>query len=136
MTFHDLKLPKELSKKKKLELYKCWILTPLEKGSDQRTLNIAQDYERMGLNEKALKDELTFYMQAILDTTGVETSHASDLEVIDFIHQVSPNLKILDITNFGVKYSIGFNSENLRLIIPPMNLILSTDSSDESEKTQ
>lgn len=53
MTFHDLKLPKELSKKKKLELYKCWILTPLEKGSDQRTLKIAQDYERMGLNEKA-----------------------------------------------------------------------------------
>ena len=53
MNFHDLKLPKELSKKKKLELYKCWILTPLEKGSDQRLLELNWDCDRYGLSEKA-----------------------------------------------------------------------------------
>ena len=53
MTFHDLKLPKEFSKKKKLDLYKCWILTPLEKGSDLRVLEIHEDFERMALTEKA-----------------------------------------------------------------------------------
>lgn len=53
MNFHDLKLPKELSKKKKLELYKCWILTPLEKGSDQRVLELDWSYDRYGLSETA-----------------------------------------------------------------------------------
>ena len=53
MNFHDLKLPKELSKKKKLELYKCWILTPLEKGSDQRVLDLDWSCDRYGLSEKA-----------------------------------------------------------------------------------
>lgn len=53
MNFHDLKLPKELSKKKKLELYKCWILTPLEKGSDQRVLDLDWTCDRYGLSETA-----------------------------------------------------------------------------------
>ena len=53
MNFHDLKLPKELSKKKKLELYKCWILTPLDKGSDQRILELDWVCDRYGLSEKA-----------------------------------------------------------------------------------
>ena len=53
MNFHDLKLPKELSKKKKLDLYKCWILTPLEKGSDQRVLELDWVCDRYGLSEKA-----------------------------------------------------------------------------------
>ena len=53
MTFHDLKLPKELSKKKKLDVYKCWILTPLSKGSDERMLNINWDCDRYGLTEKS-----------------------------------------------------------------------------------
>ena len=53
MNFHELKLPKELSKKKKLELYKCWILTPLEKGSDQRVLDLDWGCDRYGLSEKA-----------------------------------------------------------------------------------
>ena len=53
MTFRDLKLPKELSKKKKLELYKCWILTPLDKGSDTRVLNLNTDCDRYGLTAKA-----------------------------------------------------------------------------------
>lgn len=53
MNFHDLKFPKELSKKKKLELYKCWILTPLEKGSDQRILDLDWCCDRYGLSDKA-----------------------------------------------------------------------------------
>lgn len=53
MNFHDLKLPKELSKKKKLELYKCWILSPLERGSDQRVLELDWSCDRYGLSEKA-----------------------------------------------------------------------------------
>ena len=53
MNFRDLKLPKELSKKKKLDLYKCWILTPLVKGSDERVLDLNWDCDRYGLSEKA-----------------------------------------------------------------------------------
>ena len=53
MNFRDLKLPKELSKKKKLDLYKCWILTPLSKGSDERILSLNWDCDRYGLSEKA-----------------------------------------------------------------------------------
>ena len=53
MTFHDLKLPKELSKKKKLELYKCWILDPLSKGDSSRQLELNWDCDRYGLTEKA-----------------------------------------------------------------------------------
>lgn len=53
MNFHDLKLPKELSKKKKLELYKCWILAPLDKGSDQRVLELDWSCDRYGLTETA-----------------------------------------------------------------------------------
>ena len=53
MTFHDLKLPKELSKKKKLELYKCWILTPLDKESTPRELELNTDFDRFGLTEKS-----------------------------------------------------------------------------------
>ena len=53
VTFRDLKFPKELSKKKKLELYKCWILTPLDKGSDQRVLDLNWISGRFGLSEKA-----------------------------------------------------------------------------------
>lgn len=53
MNFHDLKLPKELSKKKKLELYKCWILAPLDKGSDQRVLELDWGCDRYGLTETA-----------------------------------------------------------------------------------
>ena len=51
MTFRDLKLPKELSKKKKLDLYKCWILTPLDKESGPRELSLNTDYDRYGLSE-------------------------------------------------------------------------------------
>jgi len=53
MTFHDLKLPKELSKKKKLELYKCWILTPLTKESSPRKLELDWVYDRYGLSEQS-----------------------------------------------------------------------------------
>ena len=53
MTFHDLKLPKELSKKKKLELYKCWILTPLDKESSPRKLELDWGCDRYGLSEKS-----------------------------------------------------------------------------------
>jgi hypothetical protein len=53
MTFHDLKLPKELSKKKKLELYKCWILDPLAKGDSPRQLELNWDFDRYGLSEHA-----------------------------------------------------------------------------------
>lgn len=53
MNFRDLKLPKELSKKKKLDLYKCWILTPLSKGSDERVLDLNWDCDRYGLSEKS-----------------------------------------------------------------------------------
>lgn len=52
MNFHDLKLPKEYSKKKKLDLYKCWILSPLSKGSDQRILDLDWGCDRYGLSEK------------------------------------------------------------------------------------
>ena len=51
--FRDLKFPKELSKKKKLELYKCWILAPLDKGSEQRGLDLNWVSDRYGLSEKA-----------------------------------------------------------------------------------
>ena len=53
MTFRDLKFPKDLSKKKKLELYKCWILTPLDKGSEPRKLELDWVNDRYGLSEKS-----------------------------------------------------------------------------------
>ena len=53
MTFKELKLPKDLSKKKRMELYKCWILTSLQKGSDQRVLELNTDIDRYGLSKEA-----------------------------------------------------------------------------------
>ena len=74
VTFRDLKFPKELSKKKKLELYKCWILTPLDKGSDQRVLDLNWDTGRYGLSEKAA-------VAVELNRIGLDTllPHANDL---------------------------------------------------------
>jgi hypothetical protein len=48
MIFYDLKLPKELSKKKKLELYKGFILPPANKG-EVRELEINADSDRYSL---------------------------------------------------------------------------------------
>ena len=53
MKFKDLELPKELAKKKKLDLYKCWIVDPLEKGSDERILDLDVSFDRYGLTENA-----------------------------------------------------------------------------------
>ena len=53
MIFKDLELPKELSKKKKLDLYKAWIVEPLEKGSDERVLDVDVSAERYGLTENS-----------------------------------------------------------------------------------
>lgn len=53
MKFKDLELPKELAKKKKLDLYKCWIVEPLEKGSDERILDLDVSFDRYGLTENA-----------------------------------------------------------------------------------
>ena len=52
MTFRDLKLPKEFNKKKKLDLYKCYILEPLAKGAPSRNLDVNLDRERYALTEK------------------------------------------------------------------------------------
>lgn len=51
MTFRDLKLPNGLAKKKKLQLYKSWILEPLEKGAPIRSLSINPDRDRYALTE-------------------------------------------------------------------------------------
>ncbi len=53
MTFRDLKLPKQLSKKKKLSLYKCWILDPALKGEPLRMLTIDSGRDRFSLTEEA-----------------------------------------------------------------------------------
>lgn len=53
MTFRDLKLPKNLSKKKKIALYKCWILDPISKGGPLRMLNIDSGRDRFSLTEEA-----------------------------------------------------------------------------------
>ena len=52
MNFHDLKLPKELSKKKKLPLYKCWFIdSTSSENPPQLELNWGKD--KYGLSEKA-----------------------------------------------------------------------------------
>ena len=56
MTFRELRLPSSLNKKKKLSLYKCWILEPLDPGSDIRSLNINMNFDRFGLTEEAAFD--------------------------------------------------------------------------------
>jgi hypothetical protein len=50
MLFYDLKLPKELSKKKKLDLYKCYILSPASKG-EVRELPLNLNSDRYALTE-------------------------------------------------------------------------------------
>lgn len=52
MTFHDIKYPKELARKKKLELFKCFILEPLKKGSPLRTVDVDVSRERWALTEQ------------------------------------------------------------------------------------
>ena len=52
MTFRELKYPKEISRKKKLSLYKCYILEPLKKGAPVRTINLNMDRERFALTEE------------------------------------------------------------------------------------
>lgn len=52
MTFRDIKYPKELARKKKLELYKCFILDPLKKGSPLRTVDVDVYKERWALTEQ------------------------------------------------------------------------------------
>ena len=52
MKFRDLKFPKELAKKKKLSLFKCYILEPLKKGAPLRTINLNVDRERYALTEQ------------------------------------------------------------------------------------
>ena len=82
MTFRDLKLPKELSKKKKLELYKCWILAPLDKGSEPRQLELSTDCERYGLTEKAaISLAINEYGEELLKMW--ETQNFSTLEPLE-----------------------------------------------------
>lgn len=52
MTFHQIKYPKELSRKKKLELYKCFILEPLKKGSPVREIEVNVDKDRWALTKE------------------------------------------------------------------------------------
>ena len=105
MTFHDLKLPKELSKKKKLDLYKCWILDPLDEGSDQRILDLNVDRDRYGLTQEA-----AFHLA--INQLGA-----------DYIIE---NLDLSDMTNFMsnklvviMKITLLAGSMDEEVIIPP-----------------
>ena len=60
VTFRDIKLPKELSKKKKLTLYKCEIMEPLSKGDPTRSLEANLDCDRYAITtEQAVAYALT-----------------------------------------------------------------------------
>ncbi len=65
MTFRDIKYPKELARKKKLELYKCFILEPLKKKSPKRTVDVDVYRERWALTEKQA-------VQYALNQLGIE----------------------------------------------------------------
>lgn len=67
MTFRDIKYPKELARKKKLELYKCFILEPLKKKSPMRTVDVDVFRERWALTEKQA-------VQYALNQLGLESA--------------------------------------------------------------
>ena len=105
MIFRDLKLPKELSKKKKLELYKCWILTPLDKGSDQRVLDLDWGCDRYGLSEQSA-------IALEINRLGAEylLEHANDL------------LEVLSNKCFVVmKVTLLAGTMDEEIVIPPEN---------------
>lgn len=52
MTFRDIKLPKQLAKKKKMELYKCYLLQEATPG-ESRELQLNLDNDRYGLSKEA-----------------------------------------------------------------------------------
>lgn len=109
--FKDLKLPKEFSKKKKLDLYKCWILTSLEQGSDLRTLEIKADYDRMALTKE---DAVALAINQF--GTDEILGHSNDL-----------------LTYFGakcfviVKITLATGSMEEAVIIPPENSQIDLD---------
>lgn len=105
ITFHDLKLPKELSKKKKLDLYKCWILDPIDKDSEQRKLELDWTLDRYGLSEKAA-------IALEINKIGFDTLIANADNLLDFFN--GKTFVILKITLLN-----GVMDE--AVIIPPEN---------------
>ncbi len=105
ITFRDLKLPKELSKKKKLELYKCWIITPLNKDSATRMLDLNPALDRYGLTmQSAVELEINKYSDQINNFTNND-------EILDFFKKIY----------FVIgKITLSSGSMDEEVIIPPL----------------
>ena len=115
MTFRDLKLPNGLAKKKKLTLYKCWMLEPLDKGSPIRELRLNPDRDRYALtaqqaveaalNEQGFDKVVQLFGQTMADLTDNLTDSNA------------PNLRSYFYVILSVTLENGVTDENV--VIPP-----------------
>ena len=113
MTFRDLKLPS--NKKRKLELYKCWFVTPYtkKKGNEIRVLELNSDIDRYGLTvEAAVQYELNRFLS---------TMNLKEEFLKDPIDMMSKLMVVV------MQFTLSPNTMDEEVVIPPNNSIKPAD---------
>ena len=102
MTFRDLKLPKELSRKKKLQLHKVWILNENVLEAKDHGITIHPDKDRYGLSlnsafELALNscDTAQMFKEMTVGEDDVVSVRGNDIDKVIVVHAII-TLQFLD----------------------------------------
>lgn len=88
-----------------------------------------------GISIDVLRDEIEYYMYAMLESTGTEINEATDEEIIEFLNEVSLNLKVLSIKNYGAYYALGLDFADEK-IKAPTNIALVSQHKENEEMTK